>query len=318
MGIFAANSSIRDVHWRAGHISASGVSRQGYLSIAEYGYALALYALARGEQEPAWADYLRKDARSFFKMELTALLERDGAQRVHAAKEALIKSATPEQTAERDLADDFDEECRPAEYYDEDSEDNSTTDQSFRKRADEYFEQGVRCNALGEYELAVDAFTRALELKPNDEEALSERAKAYIGLGKYAPAIADCTKSLELEPDCLETICRRAAAHVWLRHFKEATADADRAIREESKSEYAWLLRGLAQIGLGQAKQAVRDLTKAVRYAPRWGENYLARSRAYEMLGDTKRSQADLFEAKRRKPEFADESARSRSLAGSV
>jgi tetratricopeptide (TPR) repeat protein len=308
MGIFAANSSIRDVHWRAGHISASGVSRQGYLSIAEYGYALALFASARGEHEPAWANYLRKDARSSFKMELTGLIERGGANAVHVAKEAPLESASCEQTTE----------AGSAENLDEDSEGNVAADQSGLSTADDFFEQGVRCNASGQYELATDAFTRALELKPNDEEALSERAWAYIGLAKYAQAIADCTKSLEFEPACLETICRRAVAHVRLRQFKEALADADRAIREEPKSAYAWLLRGVAQIGLGQAKEAVRDLSKAVRYAPRWGDNYLARSRAYKMLGDSKRSQADLFESIQRKPEYAHESVRSRSLVGSV
>jgi HEAT repeat protein len=62
VGVFAANSTIRDASWTDGNWSWWSIRRQGYLPSRVFGYALALFALARGEERPAWGGYLRPDA----------------------------------------------------------------------------------------------------------------------------------------------------------------------------------------------------------------------------------------------------------------
>ncbi|MBS1683500.1 MAG: hypothetical protein JSS76_02025 [Bacteroidetes bacterium] len=42
-------------------------SNMGYLSQMEWGYALALFAYLRGENEPAWHKYLTKSVASDFR-----------------------------------------------------------------------------------------------------------------------------------------------------------------------------------------------------------------------------------------------------------
>ncbi|MGL4552888.1 MAG: hypothetical protein ACRC33_17060 [Gemmataceae bacterium] len=64
LGIFTANSVIREANWSDGARSGWSVGRQGYLTGPEYGYAMALIAQARGEAKPAWAAHLRLDVRS--------------------------------------------------------------------------------------------------------------------------------------------------------------------------------------------------------------------------------------------------------------
>jgi len=58
-GIFTANAAFEYSSgtrgWR--------VSRAGYLSEREFGYALALFALRRGEKKPTWSKELRKNVR---------------------------------------------------------------------------------------------------------------------------------------------------------------------------------------------------------------------------------------------------------------
>jgi hypothetical protein len=67
MGVFTANSVIREHYWHAGEIYGWRIERRGYLTMPMYGYALALFARARGEERPSWVKYLRRDVRSAFK-----------------------------------------------------------------------------------------------------------------------------------------------------------------------------------------------------------------------------------------------------------
>jgi hypothetical protein len=63
LGIITANATIRESNWRGGGWAGWRVGRQGYLTQAMYGYALALYARARTEAKPEWLGHLRPDVR---------------------------------------------------------------------------------------------------------------------------------------------------------------------------------------------------------------------------------------------------------------
>jgi len=63
LGIFNANSALREQTMREGRFSWWSIHKQGYLPMRMYGYALALFAWARGETQPAWSQHLRLDVR---------------------------------------------------------------------------------------------------------------------------------------------------------------------------------------------------------------------------------------------------------------
>lgn len=62
-GIFGANATLQDSSGWEANTSWWSITKQGYLSSLQLGYALALFAHARGEAEPAWRHHLRTDAR---------------------------------------------------------------------------------------------------------------------------------------------------------------------------------------------------------------------------------------------------------------
>jgi hypothetical protein len=66
LGIFTANSVIREKNWLTGNMEGWSVSRRGYLGMPEFGYAFALFARARGEDGKPWSRELRLDVRSAF------------------------------------------------------------------------------------------------------------------------------------------------------------------------------------------------------------------------------------------------------------
>jgi hypothetical protein len=66
LGVFTANSRVREFRWSDRVAEGGGLRRLGYLGQPQVGYALALYAHVRGEESPAWAGHLCLDVRSPF------------------------------------------------------------------------------------------------------------------------------------------------------------------------------------------------------------------------------------------------------------
>ena len=63
MGIFCANSALRETTIREGRFSWWSLSKKGYLPLRMRGYGMSLFAWARGERKPEWMKALRLDAR---------------------------------------------------------------------------------------------------------------------------------------------------------------------------------------------------------------------------------------------------------------
>ncbi len=63
LGILASDASLYDNQWSQAGWSGWSISRSGYYNAVELGYALALWARARGETKPAWNRALRPDSK---------------------------------------------------------------------------------------------------------------------------------------------------------------------------------------------------------------------------------------------------------------
>jgi hypothetical protein len=66
-GVFNANSAARFMQYQDSRRQGWSMQRLGYLSQESYGYALARFALARGEAKPQWLRQLSPNVRAFFK-----------------------------------------------------------------------------------------------------------------------------------------------------------------------------------------------------------------------------------------------------------
>ena len=73
LGIFTANSAFHFRQWSGGGKQGWKAKRLGYLTGAKFGYALALFAHARGESKPDWSEYLEGDVKYHFKSGLRYL-----------------------------------------------------------------------------------------------------------------------------------------------------------------------------------------------------------------------------------------------------
>jgi tetratricopeptide (TPR) repeat protein len=62
----------------------------------------------------------------------------------------------------------------------------------------EWFEKGNRCMQRGDNPGAIDAYTRAIALRPNFPEAYCNRGMPNLYVGAFDASIADATKAIEL------------------------------------------------------------------------------------------------------------------------
>lgn len=74
LGVFNANTTVVFEQFTNQQYQGWKVGGGGYLTEEAFGYALALFAYARGEVSPAWKTYLNTNIRSYFKAGLKYLI----------------------------------------------------------------------------------------------------------------------------------------------------------------------------------------------------------------------------------------------------
>ncbi|KAF8724981.1 hypothetical protein HU200_020705 [Digitaria exilis] len=73
-----------------------------------------------------------------------------------------------------------------------------------------------------DYLVAVDAYTQATELDPNDAAVLSNRSLCWLRAGQAERALEDAKACRALRPDWAKACYREGAAHRLLQNFEEA------------------------------------------------------------------------------------------------
>ena len=103
--------------------------------------------------------------------------------------------------------------------------------------------RNLKANALkargkpGDKEKAVEIYTEALQIDPDDPIYLANRGRTYRELGNYQPAIADFSKALTLKPNFLDALVARAGTYRDMGEISKAEQDAVAAalLRDKQK-----------------------------------------------------------------------------------
>jgi len=159
--------------------------------------------------------------------------------------------------------------------------------------ADDWYNLGYDCMMSGEYEEAVENFTKAIEADPTPVYFYDDRGRAYANLGRYDEAIADYKKAIEIDPDyifpygglafayydngdlenALESFTvaldidpmdssynARADVYRQLGRFDEALADIEEALALDGNNPQWIYTRGLIYRDMGEMEKAKADL----------------------------------------------------------
>lgn len=111
--------------------------------------------------------------------------------------------------------------------------------------------------------LAVEDYTKALTLTPDDIELYLQRGQAHRDGNQFDLSIADFTKAIELKPNAGGGYTGRGVSHEYKRNFDAAIADYTRAI-EIDPDVTAFSYRADALKARGEFDRAYADYARAI------------------------------------------------------
>ncbi len=149
----------------------------------------------------------------------------------------------------------------------------------------------------GQYEKAIESFSKVIILDNNNAEAYNNRSIAYIKLKQYANAIQDSSKAIALKPDCAAAYRNRAIAYGKSGEHEKAIADYSQAIKLQPNEASYYRGRGTAYAKVKQCSKAIDDYSKAIGLNAKDEDAYCNRGAVYIMLGEYEKSIADLSKA---------------------
>jgi len=129
-----------------------------------------------------------------------------------------------------------------------------------------YFFRGVIYQDLQPQD-AIEDFNQAITLEPTNFRYYQARGNVRSSLGDYQGAVEDFTKVIELAPSGnAYAYSERGLSLAALGRYREAIADYDQAINLVPRYIMAHYGRGLARAELGDAEGALSDLQAVERY----------------------------------------------------
>lgn len=139
------------------------------------------------------------------------------------------------------------------------------------------FEEGTRLGKSGEYEAAVEAYSRAIELDPTYHDAYTFRGLTYREMGNFTAAIMDLDALVNLEPSA-ESYRLRADTYLYHKEFDKAIADYDKAISLNPTDTGIYHNRGTAYSEKGEYSKALVDIEKAIELDPNEPKGFFTRA----------------------------------------
>lgn len=180
---------------------------------------------------------------------------------------------------------------------------------------EEYVLRGNAYYKAGQYEDALLAYTRALELRPDDRDTLTNRGAVLGRLRRYEDALVDLNHANGLRPGDPDTLNNRGNIFYDLRRYEEAMVDYKRSVGKRPGDPGILMNYGNALSELGRNEEALAAYNHSLRLRPGHPHALYNRARclsllvdreaeAIEGLGDAVRANPDCRRRARTDPAF--------------
>jgi tetratricopeptide (TPR) repeat protein len=161
------------------------------------------------------------------------------------------------------------------------------------KPAVEALNRGRELVKQEQFAAAIQAFTKAADIRPNWAPGYVNRGGAYQRLEQFDAAIRDYTRAIRLNPKLYNAYLGRAQCYVHQQQDGLAFDDFNQAIALKPDAPLA--LVGRAEIYLRRKAyhKALADFDESIRLSPDLAGAYRGRANARRALGDERGAQAD-------------------------
>jgi serine/threonine protein kinase len=116
---------------------------------------------------------------------------------------------------------------------------NLQIDEAAIKAARDYFRQGEKFFNQRKYDKAIEAYTKAIELNPNDAWFYNNRGTVYHLTSEYEKAIADYTKAAEVNPQNFSAYYNRGLIYQEISNLSAAEADFRKVLELDPQNKLA-------------------------------------------------------------------------------
>ena len=137
----------------------------------------------------------------------------------------------------------------------------------YKKTAEEYFLEGNQDLYKSKFDKAIEAYEKAIEIKPDKDEAYYAIGVVYTNLSKFEKAIEAYEKAIKIKPDKYEAYYSIGVAYASSNKFKEAIKAYKKAI-EIKPSHKAYYNMGTVYFRLGKYQKAIEAYEKAMDLNP--------------------------------------------------
>jgi len=139
---------------------------------------------------------------------------------------------------------------------------------------------------------AINAFTRALVAKPDNQKAWYYRGVCNAATGDEVAALHDLERAIELDPHDSNALIRRAEVNANAQHFNEATNDLNAVLLDHPNgpiAQHALMSLGRISVQREEYPSAVKAYDRLIAIAPddarAWYDRGIARAHIDDHIG---------------------------------
>ncbi len=167
------------------------------------------------------------------------------------------------------------------------------------------FQQGNFLLMLGQTDKAIEAYSHAIELNPDNASTYNNHGVAYTKKGEFDKAIVSYTKAIDLNPDFALAYTNRGAVYAVKGDYDRAIVDLTKAIELNTGDANAYHNRGAAYGVRGKADLALADFSKVIELNPDDAVAYNNRGVAYYLKKEYESAIVDFTRAIELNPDYA-------------
>lgn len=163
----------------------------------------------------------------------------------------------------------------------------------------EYYQCAIESYDSGKYSLAVDYFTRVIDLFPEDSLAYFDRAMAKEMLEDYQGAIEDYSKQITIDAKNVDCYFLRGILKYKLQKYQSCIEDCIITLSIEPDNSDAYYYIALSEFELEQYQKSINACDKAIGYNAKDNKYFLQRAEANLKLNRRKNACADYIQYKK-------------------
>ncbi|HNQ68867.1 MAG TPA: tetratricopeptide repeat protein [Bacteroidales bacterium] len=172
-------------------------------------------------------------------------------------------------------------------------------------KARPYGNRGIAYDNLGNWELALQDYNKAIEINPDYAIAYSNRGLIFGKLGDYDNAISDFSEALRVNPNYVLARWNRGVTYSILQKWEEAIEDYNVVIEIDTSFVDAYYNMGVAYSNLGEWEMALNNFNSTIQLNPEYPNAFLNRGVSFDNLGVLEKALSDYSIAIQKDPNNA-------------